>query len=172
LGQIGDPRAIEPLLPSLRDADAVVRQDAAEWLGHFNDRRTVEPLIASLKDTDPNVRLRVSRALDEINDRRAAAPFLEALRQNDSPVIGGAYQYFIVHGEAGSEDALIGAMAQFGSKEMALDFIKCGNQKLANAGRAWAKENGFMIVLDPNSSFTVPVVWGSERLLALSTPNR
>jgi hypothetical protein len=87
-------------------------------------------------------------------------------------VVGGAYRFFIGLGEEGSEDALIGALVQFGDKDMALDFFNCGNPKLAAAGRQWAKKNGYVIVADPNGESNNPVLWGSERLMAMSGPAR
>ena len=46
LGQLGDKRAVEPLIAALQDDVENVRQAAAEALGQLGDERAVEPLIA------------------------------------------------------------------------------------------------------------------------------
>ena len=143
-----------------------MRRDAADWLDYFKDPRAVEALIVALKDAEPAVQLSAARALGEIKDPRAEQPLVAALKEKEDPVVGGAYKYFIGLGEAGSEEALISALNLFGNKQMALDFLNCGNPELANAGRAWAKTYGYVIVADPNSVATTPVLWGSERLVA------
>jgi HEAT repeat protein len=166
LGKIGDSRAVPPLIPLLQDEDATVRRDVADWLAYFKDPRAVEPLIAALKDTEPVVQLSVARALGEIKDPRVEVPLVTALKEKADPVVSGAYKFFIGLGEAGSEETLISALNLFGNKQMALDFLNCGNPELAEAGRAWAKTYGYLIVADPNSVATTPVLWGSERLVA------
>jgi len=45
LGQLDDPRAVEPLVQALHDADYWVRQGAARALRHLGDPRAIEPLI-------------------------------------------------------------------------------------------------------------------------------
>jgi HEAT repeat protein len=53
LGQIGAP-AVEPLIASLKDSKARVRERAAETLGRIGDARAVDPLIACLKQPSPD----------------------------------------------------------------------------------------------------------------------
>lgn len=166
LGKIGDLSAIPSLIPVLEDEDPNVRGSVADSLAFFKDPRTVEPLIRALKDAETAVRLSAARALDDMKDPRADQPLVEALQQKNDPVVGGAYKFFIGQGMAGSEAELISALNLFGNKQMALDFLNCGNPQLAEAGRAWARTYGYMIVADPNSLVTNPVVWGSERLAA------
>lgn len=51
LGQMGDARAIEPLIKILRDDnDTNARKIAIEALGNIHDARAVEPLLGSLSD--------------------------------------------------------------------------------------------------------------------------
>ena len=47
-----DPRAVEPLMRTLRDDDARVRGRAAWALGELEDKRAVEGLMLALKDAD------------------------------------------------------------------------------------------------------------------------
>src|SRR5919205_3697212 len=49
LVEMEDLRAVEPLLPMLKDSDSGVRSAAANALGVLADKRAVEPLIVLLK---------------------------------------------------------------------------------------------------------------------------
>jgi len=63
IGQIGDIRAVEPLLQALKDGKAVVREAAAMALGMIGDARAVEPLIQTLQDKDSWVSRAAAEAL-------------------------------------------------------------------------------------------------------------
>lgn len=66
LGEIGDTRAVEPLIQALSDLDGSVRSVAAEALGKIGDVRAVEPLTKSLKDKDKFVREDAKEALEKL----------------------------------------------------------------------------------------------------------
>lgn len=87
LGDIGDTRAVDPLIKSLNDEDWQVRWGAAEALGNIGDARAVEPLINTLKDKDDSVRKRVVMALGRIGDVQAVDPLKKALKDTNSIVI-------------------------------------------------------------------------------------
>jgi len=80
-----------------------------------------------------------------IKDSRAVKPLISALKAGDLEIVAGAYSYFIELGEPGTEEILIKALNIYGTKEMALDFFNCGNDKLKNAAEKWAKEHGYQI---------------------------
>jgi HEAT repeat protein len=80
LGEIGDARAVEPLIKALRD-----NSSAAKALVNIGDARAVEPLIKALGDKDSDVRQRGAEALGEIGDERAVEPLIAALS------VDGAY---------------------------------------------------------------------------------
>jgi HEAT repeat protein len=81
LGQIGDPRAVEALLASLRNDNwRRVREAAAEALGQIGDARAVEPLLAALRDADPSIKVAAAEALGQIGDEHAIAPLVLALQ--------------------------------------------------------------------------------------------
>ena len=63
LGEIKDPRAVEPLSAALKDENEYVRKAAAYALGEIKDPRAVEPLIAALKDEELHVRWAAAEAL-------------------------------------------------------------------------------------------------------------
>ena len=63
LGQLGDPRAVEPLVKALGDDDRYVRIAVATALGQLGDPRAVEPLVKALGDDNIDVRIAVATAL-------------------------------------------------------------------------------------------------------------
>ena len=69
LGEIKDPRAVEPLIAALESSG--MRYSAAKALGKIGDARAVEPLIAALKD-------------EYVGTRAAAAEALVSLYRNAS----------------------------------------------------------------------------------------
>jgi HEAT repeat protein len=83
LGQIGDERAVEPLLQLLRDERQSVRSAAVSALEKIGDERAVEPLLQLLRDEKPFERQRAAEALGEIGDERAVEPLLQLLRDKD-----------------------------------------------------------------------------------------
>jgi HEAT repeat protein len=52
LGRLGDRRAVEPLLASLRDPDPGIREEAVWALGQMGDARAIAPLCALLGSLD------------------------------------------------------------------------------------------------------------------------
>ena len=80
LGELKDPRAVEPLIAALNDMDGQdVRTKAAWSLGELKDPRAVEPLIAALNDMDVHVIWEATEALGKIGDSRAVEPLIEKL---------------------------------------------------------------------------------------------
>ena len=79
LGQLGDERAVEPLIVALGDSDSGVHVAVTQALGQLGDERAVEPLIAILRDSDSGVRVAAAQALGQLGDKRAAEPLLVAL---------------------------------------------------------------------------------------------
>jgi HEAT repeat protein len=73
LGQIGDPRAVDPLVGCLKDWSWSVRRVAAEALGQLGDPRAVEPLKVAFEDGDANVRSAAADALAALGWRPKGA---------------------------------------------------------------------------------------------------
>jgi HEAT repeat protein len=145
LGELRDPRAVEPLIAALMESRREVRDRAVGALRKIG-AAAVEPLIAALKDPDPDLRFDAARVLEGRREPRVISAFLTALRNRDLAVVAGAYQTFIRKGDPGSEDALIKALDHFGYDEMARDLLNCGNAKLENAAADWLWKKGVMVM--------------------------
>ena len=90
LGELGDRRAVLPLIDLLRtgeagDVFANVRARAAEALGRLGDPQAVEPLIAALTDEDAETRAKAIEALGRLGDPRAVEPLIAATRAMRNP---------------------------------------------------------------------------------------
>jgi len=68
---LGDPRAVEPLIAAIGDENERVRQGAARALGQLGDPHALEPLTAALDDESKWVRQAAVISLGRIGDRRA-----------------------------------------------------------------------------------------------------
>ena len=66
LGDMGDPRAVEPLTSALKDESAYLRFVTVKALGEGGDARAVELLIRALKHKDEKVRESARKALARI----------------------------------------------------------------------------------------------------------
>jgi HEAT repeat protein len=78
LGDIGNRRAVEPLIKALGDKDANVSHSAAEALGKIGDRSALFPLIDLLKG-DFWVQFSAISAIGAMRDYRAVPHLLEIL---------------------------------------------------------------------------------------------
>jgi len=83
LGEIGDARAIEPLIAALKDDDLPVRWVAAGALFEFRDARTLEPL-ATLEEDDLLIKGGLWLLL--IGDARTVKPLIAKLVDEDDDV--------------------------------------------------------------------------------------
>jgi HEAT repeat protein len=82
LGEIGDARAVEPLIVALKEGYTDVRRGAAEALCKIG-APAVEPLIAALKGTNGTVRRDAAESLGKIGDTRAVEPLIAALKDTE-----------------------------------------------------------------------------------------
>lgn len=85
LGQMGDVRAVGPLIDSLRGAKkdelfpmSDVVPEALTQIG----KRGIELMILALKDDDRGVRLHIATALGNIRDKRAIEPLFAVLKDD------------------------------------------------------------------------------------------
>lgn len=87
LGQLGDMRAVQPLVAALRDSTGAVCASAATALGQLGDVQTVTPLISVLLTRDePTARRSAAEALGKMDDRRAVEPLIVALKDQERDV--------------------------------------------------------------------------------------
>lgn len=114
LGDLGDRRAVNPLVTSLTDAKSDVRRCSAEALGKLGDREAVEALIITLeKDENTSVRADAAIALGQIGDRQAVNSLIAALSNEHDMIRGFAARAL---GQLGDEVATESLLA-LASKE-------------------------------------------------------
>ncbi|MGB2842281.1 MAG: HEAT repeat domain-containing protein [Halobacteriota archaeon] len=85
LGDVGDIRAVVPLIQALKDENWRVRSEAARALGKIKGALAVETLVHALEDEDSDVRKRAAAALGNIGEP-AVEPLIHALKDEDSDV--------------------------------------------------------------------------------------
>jgi HEAT repeat protein len=90
LGELGDPRAVEPLIQLLKEGLFDERQQAARALAKIGDVRAVEPLIQALKQPWPTTRSEAAKALEKFADVRAVEPLIETLKDEYEEVRNAA----------------------------------------------------------------------------------
>lgn len=79
LGEIGDPRAVDVLLPVAGHSDPGVREDVVTALGKFTDNRINPVLVRALERDDlSTIRCKAASALGLIGDRAAASALVRA----------------------------------------------------------------------------------------------
>ncbi|MCX5654953.1 MAG: HEAT repeat domain-containing protein [Planctomycetota bacterium] len=80
LGEIGDQRAVAPLIDLLaRDSDWDVRKHAAIALGNLGGPEATARLIEAMADPEPQVRKAVAEALGMVGGPEATARLIEAM---------------------------------------------------------------------------------------------
>ena len=98
LGEIKDPRGVEPLISVLKDISENMREDISEWvrvsaveaLAKIKDPRAIEPLAYALKDRSKNVQLSAAIALSEFKDPRALEPLEVFLSYSNGSQVSAA----------------------------------------------------------------------------------
>jgi hypothetical protein len=79
LGELGDSRAVEPLIHALGDKDPIVKLKAAEGLGSLKDKKGVRALIELLADDDKDMRRVAKWSLKEIGGPQVTKGLVKAL---------------------------------------------------------------------------------------------
>jgi len=86
LGQIGDEKAVDPLIKALDDEVSWVRMWAVIALGEIGDTRAVDPLIKALKDESPYVRMYAASSLVNLGKTEYLSQVLTALKNENEDV--------------------------------------------------------------------------------------
>lgn len=89
LGELNDPRAVNPLILALKDENRYVRREAAKSLGHIGDEKAIPSLIEALKDEDRYGREGAAEGLAEMKEK-AFPSLIKALDDPDWHVRMGA----------------------------------------------------------------------------------
>jgi HEAT repeat protein len=82
LGDIRDPRALQPLVAALSHPDPRVRSQSCFALGELKDPLAVEPLVEATRDPEHEVRVVAGAALDGLGTAAVAASVAALLRPN------------------------------------------------------------------------------------------
>ncbi len=101
LGDLGDPRAVEPLIKALGDYNNGVREAATEALPKFGEH-AVRPLIEALWDANKDVRRAATEALVRLGDPRATEPLIKLLGDKDNRIRKAAINALVRLGAAPS----------------------------------------------------------------------
>ena len=191
LGKIGDPRAVEPFLAKCKDERSEIRRRAAYILKCIANPIAVNPLIELLKDDNLFVRYEAADALSfigqpaveqlinalknkeiriigvypsfygKINDFDARWAFFHDVTFGILSEIADNYKELILKGEAGTEWTLVGALNNYGDKEMAEVYLNCGNKILESAASDWAKSHGYDVMTFPTIGYGIR--WGGKK---------
>ncbi len=78
--------AVSPLMHLLKDANPVVRHNAAHTLGKIADPRAVDALIETLADSEVNVVQKAAFALSQIGDAKAIPALIDLLSSDHREV--------------------------------------------------------------------------------------
>ena len=89
-----DPRAIQPLLSALDDADVTVQVSAIHALGRVNSEPVCNALLQKLRASTPQVRLAAAQVIGRWQDPATAEAFVDALADSNFEVRVTAIQYF------------------------------------------------------------------------------
>jgi len=79
-------RALGPLLVSLNDDDAALRQMTIRILGDLGNGNAALPLAKLVEDADPAVRVQAALAVGKLADPKALAPMIRAVNDEDRTI--------------------------------------------------------------------------------------
>jgi len=87
LGEIGDERAVRPLVAALQDGNPGVRKGAAQGIDLMGAEQTVEPLLEVLlnRAEDATVRRDAAHTLGRLGAKRAVRPLIDVLNNPNEP---------------------------------------------------------------------------------------
>jgi HEAT repeat protein len=108
LGELHEPRALQPLIAALGDIDEGIRTTAAGALGWLGDARAAPALLPLLSDPTPSVRAQAAHALGRLEGTKVvpASTLLPLLNDPSPDVRAAAVQALGRIGEAEAVTAL------------------------------------------------------------------
>ena len=157
LGELGNPRAVEPLINYIMSEEAKsvyfsyedeFAQRDAKKLGKLLDKvgkeAAVEPLIPYLNCQDYHKQKLAAKMLRELGEKTTLV-LLADVQSGDQEKIKTAVYAFISLGKDEIIPELIRILTTQGTKEMAETYLNCGQDELAKAAKSWASDHGFQI---------------------------
>lgn len=168
LGEIGDPRALEPLIAALRDKDKSLTLVAAEALGQIGDPRAIEPLISIFKDL-----IFENFSIDQDSSAQGFTANLNGIKENLQKLNGVSF-FSVMPSEEASGITVFYAQDGKGNtcnlndvKEGAIIFIMSGSLKwLKKDKKIWSR------VINPKISHRTEYHWdGLENEIAGLNPH-
>ncbi len=144
LGELGDPRATEPLIRALRDRD-ILRTEVAVSLGQMGVP-AVEVLIQAM--ADPEIRWGAVTALGAIGDKRAIEHIINVCTSVDSLLRGAAV---IALGRIGGNRA-VETLIYVAEKEEGFGIRRFAIEALGEIGGASAREALVRATKHPDAS--------------------
>jgi len=103
LGQIGDTKAVEPLIAFLTHKESIIRECTAASLGKLRDTRAVNSLIAALNDEQERVRWYAADSLGKIGDPICVVSLIKLLSDTSARVRESAVTAL---GQIGNQQAI------------------------------------------------------------------
>lgn len=142
LGQIGDARAVEPLIGVLNHRDWHVREAAVEALGKIGNARAINPLMAALNDSDRSVRSSAAQALKPMGQQLNEQQRIQVAIAGEAweEVVGfgsAAVQPLIAELDKGYSASAAKALAQIGDARAVEPVIAKLITALTEAGIVW-----------------------------------
>lgn len=122
LGDLGDKRAVEPLIALLKNGDRYERSSAAKALAKLGDKRAVEPLIGCLMDHQYGVLHAAGEALAKLGDKRAVEPLIVCLKDQDRNLRWVATEALGNLGDERAVEPLIGCLKLMKDQELYVVF--------------------------------------------------
>lgn len=134
LGELGDRRAVNPLIELLNDDNRYVRREAAKSLGKIGDEKAIPALISALKDEDRYGREGAAEGLGEMGEN-AYSPLIRAMNDSDWHVRMGAAIALRIIGNKDALKVLIPAMNdenRFVRREVIKSLGRIGDHSVVN----------------------------------------
>jgi len=83
LGELGDNRAVKPLMDMIKHPNDKVKKQVIASLGKLKDGQAYVLLYSHLNHKDRYIRITAARALGDLGDERGVDPLIKALSTND-----------------------------------------------------------------------------------------
>ena len=131
LGEMRDPRVIDPLVQALQDESRPVREEAARSLGKVGGNLAIPPLIAAMRDDRRSVRESAVQAMANLGET-AVEPLIRALIDEDWHVRMGAAIALRIIGDPAAIDPLLPALRdenRFVRREAAKSLGRFGDER-------------------------------------------